>query len=140
MSETNAAAENFQKWTKQILGDKQGRQALGEQTERFWSTEDEFVDDVHDYVEGWCERRHAAAKAAIEFGHLMANGGDQGDVVKAWSNLSVSAMKRFAEDAQGQFSLVQKMALKMAPNGAALAFPMVVAEEEKAAKSTSRAD
>ena len=99
MSATESIGEAAQKFQKQFFGDGAGRKMLGEQMERFWRTEDEMVSDVREYVDNWCERRHDAARSAIDFAAMMTDGADQSQIVEAWSAMSSDAVKRFSEDA-----------------------------------------
>ena len=131
MSETSNAAETIEHWTKRIVQNEQGRKILGEQTERFWKAEDSFVDDLHDYFENWCERRHDAAQSAIEFGKLMEDGVDNADVMKAWTDLWSNAFQRFGEDAQAQVALYQKFISKAGANSFGFAFPVNAAGGSK---------
>ncbi len=115
MVDTATTAKGIESWAKQALANEQGRKVIGEQMKRIWGSEDKLVGDIHDYMEGWCERRHAAAKAAMEYANLMANGAEQEEISKAWSKLSSNSMKRFSEDTQAQLGLMQKMAVAMMP-------------------------
>ncbi len=124
-----AAQETFSKtmeqWTNRMMNNEQGRQFIGEQTERFWKSEDAFVEDMQDFFEGWCERRHDAAKTAIDFGKLMENGVDNTEVMEAWSELCSKAMQRFSDDVQAQSELMQKFWSKTAPGSLFVMFPMM---------------
>jgi len=139
MAKVNKAVENVQSWTKQMLGNEQGRKIVGEQMERIWSAEDKLIGELHDYMEGWCERRHAAAMSAADYAHKMANGADQAEISEAWSELSSNTMKRFSEDAQAQMALMQKMAAAMMPGIGGVGFPKLAAFEqsEKNADTTN---
>ncbi len=116
--------EGMQKFTEQVLHNTEGQKAIGEQTERFWHAEEEFVDELQQYFDGWCNRRKDAAHLAIEFGKTLESGAENGEIVKAWSDLWTSAMTRFNEDAQAQLKLTQKFVSTMAPNSLTMAIPM----------------
>ena len=139
MSATESIGEAAQKFQKQFFGDGAGRKMLGEQMERFWRTEDEMVSDVREFVDNWCERRHDAARSAIDFAAMMTDGADQSQIVEAWSAMSSDAVKRFSEDAQAQMELFQKMAFKAVPSSFSLFLPglpgSAASEEEKPQKS-----
>lgn len=115
MTEAKTVAEDVQSWTKKIVGNEQGRTLVGEQMERAWTAEDKFVGEIHDYMEGWCERRHEAAQAAIDYAHKLANGADQSEIAKGWSELASATMKRFSDDAQAHFGFIQKMTSALSP-------------------------
>lgn len=139
MSQTEEFVNMTGNLSKQIMDNAQGRKMLGEQTERFWRTENDMVSEFQDYVNGWCERRHEAARAAMDFGHVLTNSGDQSDVMEAWNTLSSKAMKRFSEDAEAQMLFFQNMAAKLTPGAFSFSAPAKSAEPAKAANDKKAA-
>ena len=115
MGQTEAFMNMTGNFSKQIMDNAQGRKMFGEQTERFWRAENDMVSEIEGYLSGWCERRHEAARVAMDFGHMLTNNADQSEVMEAWSALSTKAMKRLSEDAEAQMLLFQNMAAKMMP-------------------------
>ncbi len=128
MSQTKSFENMTEKLSKQVMNNAQGREMLGRQTERFWRAENDMVSEIEDYLNGWCKRRHDAAKAAMNFGHLLTNSADQTEVIEAWGDLSSRAMTRLSEDAEAQMTLLQNMAFKLMPHTLAFSAPDKAAE------------
>lgn len=115
MAEAKTLVENYQSLSEQIIGNQQVQKNLGEQLQKAWSAEDKFIDELHDYMEAWCDRRHEAAAAAMDYAQKLTNGAEGEDIQKAWSDLSSATMKRLSEDTQAHFALMQKMATAFSP-------------------------
>ena len=139
MSQTETFMNMTGNLSKQIMDNAQGRKMLGEQMERFWRTENNMVSELQDYLNGWCERRHDAAGAAMDFGHTLTNSADQSDVMEAWNTLSSKAMKRFSEDAEAQMLLFQNMAAMLTPGAFSFSAPTKSAEPAEAANDKKAA-
>lgn len=103
---------------------------LRQQAQQFWNAQDEMLDDMRSFFDGWCERRHAGTRAALDATCVLTEAKDMETVNEALRNWSEGAMQRLMQDASEQMSCLAQLGSRMA-NGNGIQIP--IAGEEDAA-------
>ena len=107
------------------------RAALGENSANYWRNQDKILDSMQEFARGWFERRHEAAKSALDAARCSCEANSPADVVRGFQAWMMGSMQRVAADGLA----CQKHLMAMAE----LAGAPVERREDREAKTPRRA-
>ena len=90
--------------------------ALGPQVTHFWEAQDAMLQEAEAFSRNWFERRHEAARAALETAREVSGNGasDPSAAMKAMTDWQTRTMRHMAEDVQEWIELCSNCAGHMA--------------------------
>lgn len=84
------------------------------QMERFWKAQDGLLEETEAYSRRWFERRHEAARSAIDALHRAdGNGADPSAAMQAMADWQQHSLQRLTEDMQQWMDLCSRCATRM---------------------------
>ncbi len=89
------------------------------QMEEFWKAQEQLLDEAEAFSRHWFERRHVAARTAMETAReLREDGaGDPGSAMKAMGDWQAESVQRMVADWQEWLELCQRCAGHMSAGG-----------------------
>lgn len=88
--------------------------ALAPPMEQFWKAQDRILNDAEAVTKAWFERRHEAARSALDAVRTMnGNGADPAAAMQAMAEWQHGSFKRLAEDVQQWVELCATCAGRM---------------------------
>jgi hypothetical protein len=90
-------------------------QALQESVARFWSTQDQILDAIHEFANGWIERRHEGTRAATQAAQRMCKAETPVDFIREQQEWMNGVIQRLAADGtacQKEWVIITGLALQ----------------------------
>lgn len=88
--------------------------AIGPRMEEFWKTQDRILEEAEAFSKAWFERRHDAARTALEaVRKANGNGSDPSAAMQAMVEWQQQSFRRMAEDMQEWIELCSHCAARM---------------------------
>ncbi|WP_371059426.1 hypothetical protein [Rhodosalinus sp. 5P4] len=89
------------------------------QMEEFWKAQEQLLDEAEAFSRHWFERRHVAARTAMETARELREGGasDPGSAMKAMGDWQAESVQRMVADWQEWLELCQRCAGHMSAGG-----------------------
>ena len=87
---------------------------LAPQMEQFWKAQDEVLEEAENFSKAWFERRHEAAKSALEaVRDVNGNGADPSAAMRSMMDWQQHSLQRMASDMQQWLELCSRCASRM---------------------------
>lgn len=142
MPSKSAKPEKSEVFTE-ILKSMQGMMSVNPvvtpQVEQFWNAQDRFLSEAEEYSRFWFQRRHEAARSALETARETTSGGTI-EPVNAMQNMvewQRHSVERMVEDAREWFEMVSRCAKYVSETEADAIKESMEAASEVAGKSKS---
>ena len=65
---------------------------------RFWSGQDQILDAMQDYAEGWFERRHAGTEAALDTAQHVIDAATPVEAMREYQKWAFGSFERIIDD------------------------------------------
>jgi len=112
-SESKSDVSDMMKKTQEIFATVP---AMAPQMEQFWKAQDGILEEVEDFSKAWFERRHEAARSALDaVRKANGNGTDPAAAMEAITDWQRHSMERMTEDMRQWMELWSRCAGRMTP-------------------------
>ena len=74
------------------------RDAVRQAATRFWSGQDQILDAMQDYAEGWFERRHAGTEAALDTAQHVIDAATPVEAMREYQKWAFGSFERIIDD------------------------------------------
>jgi hypothetical protein len=90
-------------------------QAFQDNATRFWSAQEQMLDAMQGFAEGWLQRRHEGTRAAAEVAHRMCRAENPIDLLKEhqeWMNGAIQRLMADGVACQKEWALITGLAVQ----------------------------